>query len=72
MQRNTEQFKQEFREFEKEYFRVLEVDHDAITALKNKQNILVREIEDHKGFHEMTTGKIEKLLYKINSVNDKL
>lgn len=34
----------------KEYFRVLEIDHDNITFLKNKWKITKREMEDNKGF----------------------
>lgn len=40
----------EYKEHVREYYRVLEQDHDALTILKDKQKYIFRELEDNKGF----------------------
>eukprot|EP00347_Sterkiella_histriomuscorum_P021096 403335268 len=56
----------------KDYYKVLEQDHDSITMLRDKQKIILRELEDNKGFQDLCNSKFEKTYYRINTVNEKL
>jgi len=50
---------------------MLEVDHDTIAYLKNRDGKIQNEMEDIKGFHEVIEGRLEKVNYKITQIHDK-
>ncbi|CDW89405.1 UNKNOWN [Stylonychia lemnae] len=63
--------KKEYHDHLKEYYRVLEQDHDSLTFLKDKQKHMLRELDDNKGFQDLCNSKFEKNNLRLTSLNEK-